>query len=67
MTHPQPLGDFRDATAVFWLAKAVNDGTFKIADFDGLLFCGPMSRRAEMVPRLDVYEAEFRSVERAAP
>ena len=66
MTHPQALGDFGDAAAIFRLAEAVDDGAFKIAYFNGLLLRHPVFHTAEIVLRLDVDKAELRAVDNPA-
>src|SRR5215472_5482318 len=67
MAHPQTLGHFRDAAAIFRLAEAIDDGAFKIADVHGFLLCNPMLHRAEIVLWLDEDEAEFRPMDCLAP
>ena len=66
MAHPQALGHFRDAAAIFRLAETVNDGAFEVTDVHRLLFGDPMLRGAEIMLRLDEDEVKFRAVEAPA-
>jgi len=62
-SHPQALGNFRDAAAVLWLAQAVDQRSLKVADPNRILLGNPVRAQTEKVLCLHEHKPELRVVD----
>ena len=66
-SHPQTLGNFRDASAVLRLAQAVDQCTLKVADPNRILLGDPVRDHAEHLLCLHEHKPELRAMDGPGP